>query len=149
MMESESTELRRKTLKQELDMLETAFSETIGPEGPFNNYADCFVPPGHAGACALTYSNKDGTHWIILPSREDAIATAVGACRYYIGGYSSVAVYPVSAAPTEAEIYSTGIRWLFPEAYVDDEESAPPAVAEIINPLCERSLNASQCTRTN
>ena len=110
----------------------TALVETIGPEGPFNNYADSYVPFDHIGPCALYFCGRTGPHWAVFPSREAAITAAVGACRYDVGGYSDVAVYPLEAAPSDAENYTSVADWLFGDEDFKDNEFEQFGVIEIV-----------------
>lgn len=105
------------------------FSELIGPEGPFKNYAELHVPEDHVGPCALAYSDRNGRHWVIFHSREEAITAAIGACRYDIGGYSDVHVYPIYAAPSNSPTYPAAMDWLFGD---EDFEEETPFGADIL-----------------
>jgi hypothetical protein len=110
----------------------TDFSELIGPESPFENYAEVHVSEDYEGPCALTCSDLNGQHWAIFHSREEAINAAIGACRYDIGGYWDVHVYPIDAAPPNTLTYPDVGDWLFGENDYKDEESEDTGVLTII-----------------
>jgi hypothetical protein len=89
--------------------------------GAWGDGASCHVPEGHQGPCAMSYSSGGATHWVIFPSRDVAVAAAMGACRRDVGGYTAVSVYPVGAAGGGASRYDEATDWLFEGEILEDQ----------------------------
>jgi hypothetical protein len=109
-----------------------ADEQWIDAGGPWSEGASCYVPEGYQGPCAMSYSSGAGTHWAIFPSREVAVAAAIGACRRDVGGYTAVSVYAVGAAEAGAKRYDEATDWLFEGEILEDQLPASEGVRNIV-----------------
>lgn len=78
-----------------------------------NEFFLTYVDDGHGGPCAMRYYDRKGGHWAIFPTYRAASAAAGSASRTDIGGYTDVAIYPLSAAAIDTPRFDTSTDWLF------------------------------------
>lgn len=102
--------------------------EWIDAGGPRGDGYVSYVSSGHVGPCAISYSGHR-RHWAVFTSNSQAEAAASAACRWDIGGYGEVSIYPLIAVALDTQRYETAVDWLFGDVDPVDEKDRPRGVA--------------------
>lgn len=67
-------------------------------------------------------------HWAVFPDHAQTKSAAHAACRWDLGGYSSVAIHPLAAVALDTKRYETVTDWLFGDAEPLPEADRPRGV---------------------